>query len=249
MQKPKRFFGSARKVEEGGSLTIIATALVDTGSQMDEVIFEEFKGTGNMEIVLDRRLVDKRIWPAIDINRSGTRREEMLMDPEEHRRVSILRARAQRHERPATRWNCSTTRWRKTKTNAEFLMSMKSSAAATASGPGNSFFVSSAVAAGRGGRVGYVRRQSRRARRCAGVVVLSATTSRSRELLVGDDRRWPNTACRRREGRRGLGARALWEPSLVANRTGRQRPLRGGDLPGGVNSRRDDPRPAHQPVR
>ena len=91
LQRPKRFFGSARKVEEGGSLTIIATALVDTGSKMDEVIFEEFKGTGNLEIVLDRRLVDKRIWPAIDINRSGTRREEMLMDPEEYRRVCILR--------------------------------------------------------------------------------------------------------------------------------------------------------------
>ena len=86
---PKRFFGSARKVEEGGSLTIIATALIDTGSKMDDVIFEEFKGTGNLEIVLDRRLVDKRIWPAIDINRSGTRREEMLMDPG---RVSARRA-------------------------------------------------------------------------------------------------------------------------------------------------------------
>ena len=81
LQRPKRFFGSARKVEEGGSLTIIATALVDTGSRMDEVIFEEFKGTGNQEIVLDRKLVDKRIWPAIDINRSGTRKEEMLLDP------------------------------------------------------------------------------------------------------------------------------------------------------------------------
>ena len=91
LQRPKRFFGSARKVEEGGSLTIIATALIDTGSKMDEVIFEEFKGTGNLEIVLDRRLVDKRIWPAIDIGRSGTRREEMLMDPEEYRRVCILR--------------------------------------------------------------------------------------------------------------------------------------------------------------
>ena len=91
LQRPKRFFGSARKVEEGGSLTIIATALIDTGSKMDEVIFEEFKGTGNLEIVLDRKLVDKRIWPAIDINRSGTRREEMLMDPEEYRRVCILR--------------------------------------------------------------------------------------------------------------------------------------------------------------
>ncbi len=91
LQNPKRFFGSARKVEEGGSLTILATALVDTGSKMDEVIFEEFKGTGNLEIVLDRKLVDRRVWPAIDINRSGTRREEMLMDPEEYRRVCVLR--------------------------------------------------------------------------------------------------------------------------------------------------------------
>ena len=98
MQRPKRFFGSARKVEEGGSLTIIATALVDTGSRMDEVIFEEFKGTGNQEIVLDRRLVDRRIWPSIDINRSGTRREEMLMDPDEHRRVCVLRRVLQRNE-------------------------------------------------------------------------------------------------------------------------------------------------------
>jgi transcription termination factor Rho len=80
MQKPKSFFGAARKVEEGGSLTIIATALVSTGSKMDDVIFEEFKGTGNMEIVLDRSLVDRRIWPAIDINLSGTRREEALLD-------------------------------------------------------------------------------------------------------------------------------------------------------------------------
>src|SRR5438552_1251684 len=78
LQKPKRFFGAARKVEEGGSLTIIATALVDTGSRMDDVIFEEFKGTGNLEIILDRKLVDKRIFPAIDINRSGTRKEELL---------------------------------------------------------------------------------------------------------------------------------------------------------------------------
>ena len=91
LQRPKRFFGSARKVEEGGSLTIIGTALVDTGSRMDEVIFEEFKGTGNQEIVLDRKLVDRRIWPAIDINRSGTRKEEMLLDPEEYRRICVLR--------------------------------------------------------------------------------------------------------------------------------------------------------------
>ncbi len=102
LQRPKRFFGSARKVEEGGSLTIVATALIDTGSKMDDVIFEEFKGTGNLEIVLDRKLVDKRIWPAIDINRSGTRREEMLFDPDEYRRICIAAPRAERHE-PAGR--------------------------------------------------------------------------------------------------------------------------------------------------
>ncbi|MFN6052180.1 MAG: transcription termination factor Rho, partial [Planctomycetia bacterium] len=87
MQKPKRFFGAARNIEDGGSLTILATALIDTGSKMDEVIFEEFKGTGNMEVHLDRRLVDKRVWPAIDINRSGTRKEELLLHPEEVDRV------------------------------------------------------------------------------------------------------------------------------------------------------------------
>ena len=91
LHKPKRFFGAARNIEEGGSLTILATALIDTGSRMDEVIFEEFKGTGNMELHLDRRLVDRRIWPAIDVNRSGTRKEELLLDPEELRRMYILR--------------------------------------------------------------------------------------------------------------------------------------------------------------
>jgi transcription termination factor Rho len=123
LQQPKRFFGSARKVEEGGSLTIIATALIDTGSKMDEVIFEEFKGTGNLEVVLDRRLVDKRVWPAIDINRSGTRREEMLMDPEEHRRVCILR-RVLHEMNPSDAMEFLVSRLEKTKTNAEFLMSM-----------------------------------------------------------------------------------------------------------------------------
>jgi transcription termination factor Rho len=123
LQQPKRFFGSARKVEEGGSLTIIATALIDTGSKMDEVIFEEFKGTGNLETVLDRRLVDKRIWPAIDINRSGTRREEMLMDPEEHRRVCILR-RVLNEMNPPDAMDLLVSRLQKTRTNAEFLMSM-----------------------------------------------------------------------------------------------------------------------------
>jgi transcription termination factor Rho len=123
MQNPKRFFGSARKVEEGGSLTILATALVDTGSKMDEVIFEEFKGTGNLEICLDRKLVDRRVWPAIDINRSGTRREEMLMDPEEYRRVCVLRRVLNDMNAPDA-MELLTSRLRKTKSNAEFLMSM-----------------------------------------------------------------------------------------------------------------------------
>lgn len=91
LDRPKRFFGAARNIEEGGSLTIIATALVDTGSRMDEVIFEEFKGTGNMELVLDRKLADKRVFPAIDMNRSGTRKEELLLEPDVLNRVWILR--------------------------------------------------------------------------------------------------------------------------------------------------------------
>ena len=123
LQQPKKFFGSARKVEEGGSLTILATALVDTGSRMDDVIFEEFKGTGNLEIHLDRKLVDRRIWPAIDINKSGTRREEILMDPEEFRRVTIMR-RVLADMNPPDAMELLVTRLSKTKTNAEFLMSM-----------------------------------------------------------------------------------------------------------------------------
>jgi transcription termination factor Rho len=123
LTRPKRFFGSARKVEEGGSLTVIGTALVETGSRMDEVIFEEFKGTGNQEILLDRKLVDRRIWPSIDINRSGTRKEEMLMDPEEHRRVTILR-RVLNDMNPPDAMELLVNRLQKTKTNAEFLMSM-----------------------------------------------------------------------------------------------------------------------------
>jgi transcription termination factor Rho len=91
LQRPKRFFGAARNIEEGGSLTIISTALVDTGSRMDEVIFEEFKGTGNCDIYLDRHLADKRVFPAIDLNRSGTRKEELLLDPEVLNKVWILR--------------------------------------------------------------------------------------------------------------------------------------------------------------
>jgi transcription termination factor Rho len=91
LNKPKKFFGSARKIEEGGSLTIVATALVDTGSRMDDVIFEEFKGTGNLEINLDRRLVDKRLFPAMDINRSATRKEELLIEENDLNRIWILR--------------------------------------------------------------------------------------------------------------------------------------------------------------
>jgi transcription termination factor Rho len=91
LQRPKRFFGAARNIEEGGSLTIIATALIDTGSRMDEVIFEEFKGTGNSEIVLDRKVADKRMFPAIDIARSGTRKEELLVKPDELKKIFVLR--------------------------------------------------------------------------------------------------------------------------------------------------------------
>jgi transcription termination factor Rho len=126
MQKPKRFFGAARNVEEGGSLTILATALIDTGSRMDEVIFEEFKGTGNMELHLDRRLVDKRVWPAIDINRSGTRKEELLLHPDEVDRVRTLR-RVLSDMHPVEAMELLTTRLRRTKSNAEFLMSMNMS--------------------------------------------------------------------------------------------------------------------------
>ena len=125
LQKPKAFFGSARKVEEQGSLTIIATALVDTGSKMDDIIFEEFKGTGNLEIVLDRALVDKRIWPAIDIHASGTRREEMLLEAEEYRRIGWLR-RALSELTVTDAMELLITKLAKTKTNAEFLLSLKS---------------------------------------------------------------------------------------------------------------------------
>ena len=123
LQKPKRFFGAARNIEEGGSLTIVATALIDTGSRMDEVIFEEFKGTGNMELHLDRRLADKRLFPAIDINRSGTRKEELILDPDELKRVWLLR-RVLNEMNPADVLELLISRLTKTQTNAEFLMSM-----------------------------------------------------------------------------------------------------------------------------
>lgn len=124
MQKPKAIFGSARKTEEGGSLTILATALIDTGSKMDDVIFEEFKGTGNLEIVLDRNLVDRRIWPAIDISQSGTRREEMLLDEDEFSRISSLR-RSMAELSPADAMSDLVKRLKKTQNNAEFLLSVK----------------------------------------------------------------------------------------------------------------------------
>jgi transcription termination factor Rho len=123
LHKPKRFFGAARNIEEGGSLTILATALIDTGSRMDEVIFEEFKGTGNMELHLDRRLVDKRVWPAIDVNRSGTRKEELLLNPEELRRIYILR-KVLSDMNPVEAMELLVNRMARTKSNAEFLMSM-----------------------------------------------------------------------------------------------------------------------------
>jgi transcription termination factor Rho len=123
LQKPKRFFGAARNIEEGGSLTIIGTALIDTGSRMDEVIFEEFKGTGNSELHLDRRLVDKRVWPAIDISASGTRKEELLLDPKELDFIYKLR-RVLVDMNPVEAMELLSTRLRKVQSNAEFLMTM-----------------------------------------------------------------------------------------------------------------------------
>jgi len=125
LHRPKRFFGAARNIEEGGSLTIIATALVETGSRMDEVIFEEFKGTGNMEIVLDRGLSDKRIFPAINVNRSGTRKEEMLLEPDDLNRVWILRKFLSDLE-PSEAMELLLDKMRGTKTNKEFLKVMNS---------------------------------------------------------------------------------------------------------------------------
>ncbi len=125
LQRPKRFFGAARNIEEGGSLTIIATALIDTGSRMDDVIFEEFKGTGNSEIHLDRRLSDKRLFPAIDLQRSGTRKEELLISKEDLARVWVMR-RVLNPLSPVEQMEVVLERLSKTKTNAEFLKSMQS---------------------------------------------------------------------------------------------------------------------------
>ncbi|MGO8762611.1 MAG: transcription termination factor Rho [Desulfobaccales bacterium] len=123
LQRPKRFFGAARNIEEGGSLTIIATSLIDTGSRMDEVIFEEFKGTGNMEIHLDRKLVEKRVFPSIDINRSGTRKEELLLAPEDLNRIWILRKLLSPLS-PVDSMEFLLEKLRGTKNNAEFLGAM-----------------------------------------------------------------------------------------------------------------------------
>lgn len=125
LQRPKRFFGAARNVEEGGSLTIIATALIETGSRMDEVIFEEFKGTGNMEIILDRKLSDRRVFPAIDVNRSGTRKEELLLEAEDLNRVWILRKLLSDYS-TVEAMDFIQEKMRGTKTNKEFLKSMNS---------------------------------------------------------------------------------------------------------------------------
>jgi transcription termination factor Rho len=127
LQRPRRFFAAARNVEEGGSLTIIATALIDTGSRMDDVIFEEFKGTGNMEIYLDRRLADKRVFPAIDIQRSGTRKDELLLPPDELSRVWVLR-KVLSPLSTVEAMELLLSRLTKTKSNGEFLASMSTPA-------------------------------------------------------------------------------------------------------------------------
>lgn len=124
LHKPKHFFGAARNIEQGGSLTIIATALIDTGSRMDEVIFEEFKGTGNMELVLDRRLADRRTFPAIDVIKSGTRKEELLYHPNELEKIYLLRE-ALADLAPGDAINLLLSRLKKTNSNVEFLLSMK----------------------------------------------------------------------------------------------------------------------------
>jgi transcription termination factor Rho len=123
LQKPKKFFGAARNIEEGGSLTVIATALIETGSRMDEVIFEEFKGTGNMELVLDRKLAERRIFPAIDLHKSGTRKEELLLSELELNRVWIIR-RMLSEMTPVEMMEFILDRMKQTKNNLEFLESM-----------------------------------------------------------------------------------------------------------------------------
>ena len=121
MDIPKKLFATARAFEEGGSLTIVGTALIDTGSRMDELIFQEFKGTGNMELVLDRKLADRRVWPAIDIEQSGTRREEKLLPPETLHAVDDAAPHAVHACTTSTRWSSSPSKLGKFKSNAEFI--------------------------------------------------------------------------------------------------------------------------------
>jgi transcription termination factor Rho len=123
LQFPKKFFGAARNIENGGSLTILGTALIETGSKMDDLIFEEFKGTGNMELVLDRRLSDRRIYPAVDINRSGTRKEELLFTPEEIQRIWMLRKVLNEMD-PVEAMEMLIQKMKKTRVNGEFLLTI-----------------------------------------------------------------------------------------------------------------------------
>ncbi len=125
LQRPKRFFGAARNIEEGGSLTIVATALIDTGSRMDDVIFEEFKGTGNMEIHLDRKLTDRRVFPSIDIQKSGTRKEELLIPKEDLNRIWVLR-KVLNPLSPVEAMELLLSKMGKTKSNGDFLAAMSS---------------------------------------------------------------------------------------------------------------------------
>jgi transcription termination factor Rho len=123
LQKPKRFFGAARNIEDGGSLTIIATALIETGSRMDEVIFEEFKGTGNMELVLDRKIADRRVYPAVDIFKSGTRKEDLLLDPKDLAKIWVLRKYLSDYN-PTEAMEFLIDKLSKTKDNQQFLGAM-----------------------------------------------------------------------------------------------------------------------------
>jgi transcription termination factor Rho len=125
LQRPKRFFGAARNIEEGGSLSIIATALIETGSRMDDVIFEEFKGTGNSEVILDRKLSDKRVFPAIDIQRSGTRKEELIIPKEDLARIWVLR-KVLNPLSPVEAMELLIDKLSKTRSNGEFLANMSS---------------------------------------------------------------------------------------------------------------------------
>ncbi len=144
LQSPKRFFGAARNIEEGGSLTIIATALIDTGSRMDEVIFEEFKGTGNLEIHLDRKLADRRVFPAVDIQKSGTRKEELLIQKDDLNRVWVLR-KVLNPLSPVEAMELLISKMGKTKNNSEFLAAMSGNGGAAAKARLRDFMTTAAL--------------------------------------------------------------------------------------------------------